>query len=52
MAVATQQEADRVLLAYENAKAAKDYKESIVLEMQQIETYDYCMVWTNHYPIN
>ena len=50
MASATQQEVDRVLAAYENAEAAADYAESIVMEMQQISLYDYKMVWTNQYP--
>lgn len=50
MAAATQQEVDRVLAAYEKAKAANEYAESIVLEMQQKSGEDYSMVWTNQYP--
>lgn len=47
---ATQEEIDRVLAAYDNARAADDYVESIVLEMQQNSGTDYRMVWTNQYP--
>lgn len=47
---ATQQEVDRVLAAYENAKSATDYADSIVMEMQNINGTDYMMVWTNQYP--
>jgi hypothetical protein len=47
---ATQAEVDRVLAAYENAKAAQEYAESIVMEMQQISGTDYKMVWSNQYP--
>ena len=47
---ATQQEVDRVMAAYDNAKNATDYAESIVLEMQNISGTDYRMVWTNQYP--
>lgn len=47
---ATQEEVDRVLVAYENAKTAPEYAESIVMEMQQISETDYRMVWTNQYP--
>lgn len=46
MATPTQQEVDRVLAAYENAKAATEYAETIVLEMRQISGTDYKMVWT------
>lgn len=47
---ATQEEADRVLAAYDNAKTAKDYADSIVIEMQQNSGDDYTMVWTTRYP--
>ena len=50
MSAATQEEIDRVLAAYENAKAAPGYAESIVMEMQQISGTDFRMVWTNQYP--
>lgn len=49
---ATQAEVDRVLAAYDNAKTAADYAESIVMEMQQVSGDDYRMVWTNQYPTN
>lgn len=49
---ATQAEVDRVLSAYDNAKEAPEYAESIVLEMQQVSGTDYKMVWTNQYPTN
>lgn len=47
---ATQAEVDRVMAAYDIAKEAPDYAESIVLEMQQVSGEDYKMVWTNQYP--
>lgn len=47
---ATQQEVDRVIAAYENSKAAPDYVNSFVLEMQQKSEDDYTMVWSNQYP--
>ena len=47
---ATQAEADRVLAAYDNAKDAAEYAETIVMEMQQVSGTDYKMVWTNQYP--
>jgi hypothetical protein len=49
---ATQAEIDRVLAAYDNAKTAKDYSDSIVIEMQQVSGTDYKLVWTNQYPTN
>ncbi len=49
---ATQEEVDRVLAAYDNAKTSAEYVESIALEMEQISGTDYCMVWTNQYPTN
>lgn len=49
---ATQEEIDRVLAAYDNAKAAEEYAETIVMEMQQVSGTDYKMVWTNQYPTN
>jgi len=49
---ATQAEADRVLAAYENAKEAPAYVNSIKLQMSLIagEIDDYRMVWTSQYP--
>lgn len=47
---AKQEEVDRVLSAYEIAKEALGYADSIVLEMQQVSGTDYRMVWTNKYP--
>lgn len=49
---ATQEEVDRVLAAYDNAKAAVEYADSIVMEMQQISGTDYKMVWTNQHQTN
>lgn len=49
---ATQEEIDRVLAAYDNAKAAAEYADSIVMEMQQVSGTEYKMVWTNQYPTN
>lgn len=46
MSQATQQEVDRVITAYENAKEAKKYADSFVMEMQQNSGEDYTMVWT------
>lgn len=46
MAQATQQEVDRVIAAYENAKAAKKYADSIIAEMQLNAGEDYTMVWS------
>lgn len=43
---ATQEEADMVLAAYDNAKTAKEYAETIVLEMRENNGTDYTMVWT------
>ena len=44
---ATQEEVDRVIAAYKNAKKATEYADTIVLEMQQISDTDNRMVWTN-----
>lgn len=49
MAQPTQQEVDLVISAYENAKAAKEYAETLALEMQQNSGEDYTMVWSNEY---
>lgn len=46
MAQPTQQEVDRVVAAYENAKAATEYAETIVMEMRQNSGTDFTMVWT------
>ena len=46
---ATQEEVDRVLAAYENAKEVPEYAATIVLEMQQVSGDDYRMVWTHQY---
>lgn len=43
---ATQQEVDRVVGAYENARGAIRYAETIKLEMQQISGTDYKFIWT------
>lgn len=48
MANATQQEVDRVIAAYENAKKAMEFAGSLVLEMQQNSGDDYTMVWTEN----
>lgn len=50
MAQPTQQEVDRVISAYENAKEAKKYADSIIAEMQLNEGEDYKMVWSTKYP--
>lgn len=52
MMAATQAEVDRVVAAYENAKEAPAYADSIKLQMSLIagETDDYRMVWTSQYP--
>lgn len=47
---ATQQEVDRVLAAYDNAKEAKQYTDSLVIEMQVNSGDDYKMVWSTRYP--
>ena len=47
---ATQAEVDRVVAAYENAKTAKEYADSIVMEMQQASGDDYTFVWSEQYP--
>ena len=49
MAQPTQQEVDRVIAAYENAKEAKNYADSIVIEMQLNSGEDYTMVWSTQY---
>lgn len=48
--MATQQEIDDVITAYRNALEAKEYADSLVLEMQQNENDDYKMVWSTKYP--
>lgn len=50
MANATQQEADRVIAAYENAQEAIELYGSFVVEMQLNEINDYTMVWSTRYP--
>lgn len=47
---ATQDEVDRVIVVYEDAKQIPGYVDSIVLEMQQNSETDYRMIWTNQYP--
>ena len=46
MAAPTQQEVDRVVAAYENAKAANAYASALVMEMEQNSGDDYTMVWS------
>lgn len=43
---ATQEEVDRVIAAYENAKAAKEYENSLVLDTEIISDNDYRMIWS------
>lgn len=50
MSQPTQQEVDRVIAGYENAKEAPNYAASIVVEMQQLSGDDYGMVWSTKYP--
>lgn len=50
MAQPTQEEVDRVIAAYDNAKEGAKYAESIVVEMQLNEGDDYTMVWSTAYP--
>ena len=50
MSQPTQQEVDSVVAAYENAREAKQYADSIVIEMQNNSGDDYTMVWTTGYP--
>ena len=50
MAQPTQNEADRVIASYENAREAVEYAGSIILEAQQNSGEDYTMVWTLRYP--
>ena len=50
MAAPTQQEVDRVVAAYENAKKAVAYAGSLVIEMQLNSGEDYTMVWSTAYP--
>lgn len=50
MAQPTQEEVDRVIAGYENAKEAKNYATSIVVEMQLLGSDDYKMVWSTQYP--
>lgn len=50
MSQPTQQEVDNVIAAYENAKEAKKYADSIVAEMQLNSGEDYTMVWSTKYP--
>lgn len=52
MAQPTQEEVDRVIAAYENAKAAKEYADSLVLDTEKISGNDYRMVWSTQYPTN
>lgn len=49
MAAPTQEEVDRVVAAYENAKEAVIYANTIVVEMQSISGDDYNMVWNTAY---
>lgn len=49
MATPTQEDVDNVIAAYENAKAAKGYADTIKLEMNQITGTDYKMIWTEQY---
>lgn len=51
MAQPTQEEIDRVVAGYENAKEAVSYAGSIVIEMQQNSGEDYTMVWSTEYPL-
>lgn len=50
MAQPTQEEVDRVVAGYENAKEAPNYAASFVVEMQQNSGDDYTMVWSTKYP--
>ena len=50
MAQPTGQEVTRVITGYENAVAAVEYVDSLVLEMQQISGDDYKMVWSVQNP--
>ena len=46
MAAPTQEEIDRVLAAYENAKQATEYAGSIKCEMAHQSGDNYTMVWS------
>ena len=48
--MAQQQDVDRVVAAYENAKESIYYADSIILEPTQISGDNYKMVWTAQYP--
>lgn len=50
MSQPTQAEVDRVIAAYNNAKEAKNYADTIVVEMQLNSGDDYTMVWNTSYP--
>lgn len=49
MAQPTQQEVDRVIAGYENAKKSIQYAETIVIETQNNTGEDYTMVWSTAY---
>lgn len=49
MAAPTQAEVNRVLLAYNRAKSAEGYAETIVMEAEQISGDDYRMNWSDEY---